>query len=107
MNRIKLNKSEHKKNPWITEGLIQSLKFRYKLHMISKTSNLTLVEYQAIKINIKTYNTIIKRLIRKLKRKYIANKFDEHKNNIRRTWQLINDVMDRDLKKMQHLMFLL
>ena len=64
--------------------------------MKSKTSNLTLVEYQAIKINIKTYNTIIKRLIRKLHRKYIANKFDEHKGNIRRTWQLITDVMDRD-----------
>ena len=54
--------------------------------MKSKTSNITLVEYQAIKININTYNTIIKRLIRKLKRKYIANKFDEHKSNIRRTW---------------------
>ena len=66
--------------------------------MKSKTSNLTLVEYQAIKINIKTYNTIIKRLIRILKRKYIANKFDEPKSNVRRTWQLINDLMGRDKK---------
>ena len=82
----------------ITEGLIKSIQFRDKLHMKSKTSNLTLVEYQAIKINIKTYNTIIKRLIRKLKRKYIANKFEEHKCNIRRIWQLINDVMGRDKK---------
>ena len=71
MKRIKLNKSKHKKSPWTTEGLIKSIKFRDKLHMKSKTSNLTLVEYQAIKINIKTYNTIIKRLIRKLKQKYI------------------------------------
>ena len=98
MKRIKLIKSKHKKSLWITEGLIKSIKFRDKLHMKSKTSNLTLVEYQAIKINIKTYNTIIKRLIRKLKREYIANKFDEHKSNIRRTWQLINDVMGRDKK---------
>ena len=37
-------------------------------------------------------------LIRKPKRKYIATKFDEHKSNIRRTWQLINDVMGRDKK---------
>ena len=98
MKRIKLNKSKHKKSPWITEGLIKSIKFRDKLHMKSKTSNLTLLEYQAIRINIKTYNTIIKRLIRKQKREYIANKFDEHKSNIRRTWQLINDVMGRDKK---------
>ena len=67
--------------------------------MKSKTSNLTIVKYQAIKINIKTYNTIIKKLIRKLKRKYIVNKFDKHKSNIGRTWQLINDVMGRDKKR--------
>ena len=48
--KIKLNKSKHKKNPWITEGLIKSIKFRDMLHMTSKTANLTLVEYQAIKI---------------------------------------------------------
>ena len=75
--------------------------------MKSKTSNLTLVEYQTIKINIKTYNPIFKRLIIKLKRKYIANKFDEHKSNIRRTWQLINDVMGRDKKDETSDVFLL
>ena len=33
MKRIKLNKSKHKKNTWITEGLIKSIQFRDKLHM--------------------------------------------------------------------------
>ena len=60
-------------------------------------------------------NIIINRMTHRLstsddgtlpKLKYIANKFEEHKSNIRRTWQLINDVMGRD-KKMQHQMFLL
>ena len=75
--------------------------------MKSKISKLTLVEYQPIKINIKTFNTIIKRLIRQLKRIYIANKFDEHKSNIRRTWQLINDVMGRDKKDATSYVFII
>ena len=33
MKRIKLNKSKHKKSPWITEGVIKSIKFRDNLHM--------------------------------------------------------------------------
>jgi len=94
----KLNKFKHKKNPWITKGLIKSIKFRDKLHLKSKTSRLTIEEYQNIKTNIKTYTTIIKRLIRKLKRRYLSNKFEEHKSNLRKTWQLINDVMGRDKK---------
>ena len=49
MKRIKLNKSKHKKNPWITEGLIKSIKFHDRLHMKLKPSNLTLVEYQVLK----------------------------------------------------------
>ena len=96
IKKRKLNKFNHKKNPWITQGLIKSIQFRDKLHLKSKCPGLTLEEYQTIKINIKTYNTIIKRLIRKLKRKFLKNKFEEHKSNLKKTWQLINDVMGRD-----------
>ena len=95
---IKLNKHKHKKNPWITVGLIKSIKFRDKLHLKSKTPGLNLEEYQSIKTNIKTYHRIIKQLIRKLKRKYLSNKFDEYKSNIKKTWILINDVMGRAKK---------
>ena len=73
IKEIKVNKLKHKTNPWKTDGLIKSIKFRDKLHLKSKTIVLNIDEYQTIKTNIKTYNRIIKRLTRKLKHRYLSN----------------------------------
>ena len=56
----------------------------------------TAAQYDAtLKTNIKTYNKIIKRLIRKLKRQHMATKFEECKCNIKKTWNILNEVLGR------------
>ncbi len=59
---IPLNKYKHKKFPWITYGIIHTIKYRDELYkkkeqMTDSTSS----EYNNIVTNLKTYNTILKK----------------------------------------------
>ena len=73
-----------KKNPWMSEGLLKSIRFRDKMHLKLKSQGQTAEQYADLKTNIKTYNRIIKRLIRKLKRQYMATRFEQCKSNIKK-----------------------
>ena len=95
VKQLKFNKFKHKKNPWMSEGLLKSIRFRDKMHLKLKSSRQTAEQYATLKTNIKTYNKIIKRLIRKLKRQYMARKFEQCKSNIKKTWNILNDVLGR------------
>ena len=93
--QIKFNKFKHKKNPWMSEGLLKSIRFRDKMHLKLKSQGQTAEQYADLKTNIKTYNRIIKRLIRKLKRQYMTTRFEQCKSNIKKTWNILNEVLGR------------
>ena len=79
----------------MSEGLLKSIRFRDKMHLKLKSSRQTAEQYATLKTNIKTYNKIIKRLIRKHKRQYMATKFEQYKSNIKKTWNILNEVLER------------
>ena len=60
---VKFNKHKHKKQKWITTGLIKSIKFRDKLHLQLKRTKSNSPEYPGLKQNLKTYNDLIKKNI--------------------------------------------
>ena len=79
----------------MSAGLLKSIRFRDKMHLKLKSSRQTAEQYATLKTNIKTYNKIIKRLFRKLKRQYMATKFEQCKSNIKKTWNILNEVLGR------------
>ena len=79
----------------MSEGLLKSIRFRDKMHLKLKSQGQTAEQYADLKTNIKTYNRIIKRLIRKLKRQYMATRFEQCKSNIKKTWNILNVVLGR------------
>ena len=89
---IKLNKHKHKKTLWITRGIVKSIKYGYQLYQ--KLS----VEHQIIALNLKTYNKILKNIIRLAKMNYYTSCFEKCKHDIKKTWKTINDVMNRERK---------
>ena len=95
---VKFNKKKHKRTQWITTGLIKSIAFKDKLYKQLKQTDANHVQYEIIKINLKTYNTILKNSIRSAKRKYYYERFDKSKNNIKNTWRYINEIMNRNTK---------
>ena len=58
---VKFNKHRHKKEDWITSGIIKSIAYRDKLRLKKTKTNIQSPEYENIKQNIQTYNTIIKK----------------------------------------------
>ena len=82
-----------KQNPWITRGILNSMRNRDKLYRefvkerdITKKNDL----YTAYKI---LRNQIIT-LIRRSRNSYYASYFEEHKTNAKKTWEGIRKVIN-------------
>ena len=79
-------------------GLLKSIKFRDNLCKRMKLTYPNSREYEIMCINLKTYNTILKRSIRASKH-YFAFTFAKYKSDIRNTWKTINKIISRKNKK--------
>ena len=97
--KIKFNKAKHKKNSWITKGLIKSINYRDKLYRNLKLFPPESDEYKNIKTNLKTFNLILKRNIRLAKLSYYHYCFENSKNNIKATWENIRNILCNNCNK--------
>ena len=88
---VTFNKYKHKNSLWITNGILNSIKHRDNLHKQIKLTNPTSIGYSIKKINLKTYNCILKRSIRAAKLIYYEQLFNKYKNYTRKTWKSINN----------------
>lgn len=97
---VRFNKHKHKKSEWITSGIIESIKFRDNLHKKLKTTPQNTHEHNTLKTNLDTYNHILKKNIRLAKINHYASCFNKFKGNIRKTWDTINEILNKTKKKM-------
>ena len=73
--KVKFNKYKHKKNDWITSGIIKSIKFRDNLYKTLKRTQTDIPEYANINTNFHTCNKILKKNIRLAKKLYYRQLF--------------------------------
>ncbi len=57
------------------------------------------VAYTTQQINLKTYNSILKKTIRTAKLMYYESTFYRCKHDIRKTWQTINEIISKSQKR--------
>ena len=91
--RVKYKKKLHKKSKWITNGILRSINKK------DKTDLDNTVLYDRLKTEFKDYRASLRKIIRKAKRDYYTHIFNRHKNDIKKTWSLINETLNRNLKK--------
>ena len=89
----KFNKKKHGLSPWITPGIIKSINFRNKIYKDLLSEPRNSATYNEIKTNLRTYNSILKKSIRRAKANYYENQFEQNKNDIKRTWGIINQIL--------------
>ncbi|NQY31538.1 MAG: endonuclease/exonuclease/phosphatase family protein, partial [Flavobacteriaceae bacterium] len=97
----KVTNREYKKQlkPWITKGILRSIQKRNKLYAKfvrakdEKNKETIYTEFKQLK------NAIIN-LIRKSKNNYYNRYFSENKDNTKKLWQGINEIIDIKNKKM-------
>jgi len=95
----KFSKYKHKINKWVTDGILNSIKHRDKLYVSLKSTSTDQKGYEAKRLKFQTYNRILKCCIRTAKRNYYHNKLELVKNDIRKTWTTINEIMNRNRQK--------
>ena len=95
---VKFNKYKHKKSPWITLGILQSIKYRDKLYSKLKRCKPDSLDYSNEKYNLNTYNKILNSLIKEAKQKYYEHEFIKHSSDLRKTWDTINKMICRNNK---------
>ena len=93
--KIKYNKYKHKKSLWISYGILKSIKYRDKLYKNLKCMSKTSPCYANTKLNLKTYNTILKQTIRHAKYIFYNYQFNKYKNDTKKTWATIKEVINK------------
>ena len=97
---VKFNKHRHENNKWITHGIIKSIKYRDrdKLYRDLKYMDNSSITYVQSKNQLDIYNKNFKKVIREAKTIYYNNEFDKNKNNIRRVWGSMNEMISKTNK---------
>ena len=98
---VKSNRHKHKISKWITHGIIKSIKYRDKLYKKLKMTHHESPDFTILKVNLKSFNTLLKKPIRAAKYMYYESTFTKNKTNIRNTWKTINEIISKSPPKKQ------
>ena len=88
----KLNKKDLKKKskPWITNDIIKLIEFRNKLFRKKKNDK----SNDNVKILYNKFRNRVNREMKKAKKKYYNQYFEENKNDIKKTWMGIKSIIN-------------
>ena len=93
---VKFRKYKHKKNNWISKGIIKSIEVKDKLYKLMTQHTIDDVKaHQYIKHIFDIYRNMLKKLIRQAKRLYYIATFARFKHNIKQTWTIIKETLNR------------
>ena len=93
--RVKITKYNTKNSPWITQGLLNSIKTRDKLYRQLIKTKESSASYATKKEKHQEHKILLKKLIRKTKKDYYAAQFTKFANDCKSTWKLLNQVAGR------------
>jgi len=92
---ITVNKKNIIRRPWITRGLLHSIKTRDKLFKTCIEKPRDSLEYQ----KYLKYRNVLNNLRRISKQNYFGNLLNEYKHDIRKTWNVLNTIIGRNNDK--------
>jgi hypothetical protein len=94
LSRKRFNKNIHKRQPFITNGLLISRNTKIKLHKkaVADPSVGNIQRY-------KTYKTLYCRILRGAKKMYYTSKLNENLKNPKKTWETLNEILGKNKKK--------
>ena len=96
---VKFNKYKHKISPWVTQGILISIKYKDCLYKKLKSTPLDSTVLESRAVNFRTYSRILKKMIRLAKKLYYGNCFEKYKSDIKNTWSTINSILGRQNRK--------
>ena len=92
---VKFRKHRHKLSPWITSGILHSIKFKDNLYKNFKSTRPETPSYDSQKINLHTYQSILNKNIRLVKTSYYSEQLNKYSKDIKKTWQTLNGIIKK------------
>ena len=96
---VRFNKYKHKLSPWITNGILASIRYRDKLYYQLIKIAVPSDQYNAVKNNLRDYTRILNRAIRVAKRWYYHQVLTNFKHDVKKIWSTINYIFRRNKNK--------
>lgn len=94
----KFSKLKHKKQSWMTKGILTSVKQKTKLYKIKMHAQTELAMTETTR-KYNRYRNILNKVIRNAKRLHYQKLFMSSKNDMKQTWQNINAVLKSNKAK--------
>ena len=91
----RFNKYIHKLSPWMTDEILRMIEHKDKLYKIKVLEPHDSFAYLEAKTNLNAYSILLQQKINEVKKAYYHDKFYEYKNDARKTWSTVNDVLAR------------
>ena len=79
------------KKPWISSAIANSIKQKYRLYKKAVKSKFN----DELTRKYKCYRNILTSVLRKAKKLYYSELFDRDKNDIRKTWKHVNEILHK------------
>ena len=92
---VSFKKYKHKINQWITQGILNSIRYRDKLYRKLIKTDPNSHTYLAMQLNLRTYKCLLKKAIRNNKIENYATQFNNSKSNIRHTWCVVKEILNK------------
>lgn len=83
-----------RQKPWLTNGIIKSIKNKQKLFKAYISDPLNQVK----KSKYKKHSNLLNNLIKNSKKDYLTSQFEINKSNLKITWRLIGSIIKRNTK---------
>ena len=100
------DKYKHKSSKWITDDVIKSIRYKDNLYKLLKSTHPESPLYNERKINFRTYSAILNKTINRAKSHYYHGEFYRCKHDMKKTWNIINDLLCRRTKSQNSLTYL-
>lgn len=96
---VRYDRRRHKGSKWITTAILNSIKYRDRLYKTLHNTPVDSIDYDNQKINLQTYNRILKQNIRNAKKMYYHQTLDKYKSDIKKTWSTIKEILNKSPKR--------
>ena len=96
---VRYNKYKHKKSPWVTAGILKSIRYKDNLYIKLKSTPHNSHLYEQRLTNFKTYCKILKKMINTAKKLHYEKTFNKFKFDMKKTWSTINDILNNKRKR--------
>ena len=94
---VKFDKRKHKKAKWMSNGLLKSINTKDRLYKKLIKTDIEDPQYVTLKNEFTNFKNTLRRSINEAKRLYYMRTFALYKNDVKQTWSVIKDTLQRKL----------